>query len=137
MPRKPVKMPDLDVLEGLARLGVTQQELADLCSCSQPTIAAKLSREPSRSVWRRGQAEMKLSCRRNLLKLADEGNVAAAIFLAKAVLRMQEPPRETHTEATLKTDVQVRYIAEWQGSPPEALPPAEGIELIEGEAEDE
>ena len=39
-------MPDLETLEGLARLGVTQTELAQDRVCSQPAIAAKLAREP-------------------------------------------------------------------------------------------
>ena len=137
MPRKPVKLPDLDTLEGLARLGVTQQELADLCSCSQPTIAAKLARSPYKSVWNRGQAQMKLSIRRGLMKKAEDGDLGALIWLSKCVLRMQEPPREVHTEADLRSNTTIRWVAEWGRPEGEYLPPADGIELIEGEADEE
>lgn len=137
MPRRPIEMPDLETLEGLVRLGVTQTELAQLQGCSQPAIAAKLAREPYKTVWQRGQAEMKVSIRRGLMRAAERGNVAASIFLARTVLKMVEPPRDTHIQSDLKSDIQVRWIAEFRGSPPEALPPADDIDLLEGEADEE
>ena len=50
---------------------------------------------------------------------------------------MVEPPRDTHIQSDLKSDIQVRWIAEFRGSPPEALPPADDIDLFEGEADEE
>ena len=140
MPRKPIRMPDLETLEGLARLGVTQEELADLCSCSQPTISAKLAREPYASIWRRGQAELRVSTRRRLIRLADEGSVAAAIFLSKAILRMQEPPRESHVEADVRNNVAIVYEARWGGRSGkhwDEVGPGDTAEVIEGEADEE
>ena len=96
-----------------------------------------MSRPPPKESWERGQAEMRVSCRRNLMRLAERGNAAAAIFLGRTVLKMREPPREVHTEADVRSNTTVRFIAEWGRPEGEYLPPADGIELIEGEADEE
>lgn len=106
-------MPELDVLEGLARLGCTHEELADLVGCARSTITEKLGREPYKTAWRRGSAEMKLSVRRGLMRLVDSGQPAGTIFAAKVILGMAEPPRETHNELHVDGTVTTRWLACW------------------------
>lgn len=137
MPRKKVTITPEEV-EHLGQLGATVAEVAALFGLAQSSMSERLSRPPLKEAWSRGLATAKLSVRRTLMKKAlEDSDLGALIWLSKTLCRDQEPPRETRVEADIKKDVQVRYIAEWQGSPPEALPPAEDIELIEGEAEDE
>lgn len=137
MPRKKVTIAPEEI-EHLGQLGATVAEVAALFGLAQSSMSERLSRPPLKEPWSRGLATAKLSVRRTLMKKAlEDSDLGALIWLSKTLCRDQEPPREMRSEVEVKNDVCVRYIAEWTGSPPAELPPAEDIELLEGEADEE
>lgn len=77
---------DLDELEKLAGLQCTDEELAAWFRVSARTIARRRSSPKFRESLDRGKARGKVTLRRHLWKLANAGNVAAAIFLSKNIL---------------------------------------------------
>jgi len=144
MPRrkKPIPFP-LDVLEGLAELGVTEVELAGLWGLAQSTVSERLSKPgPEREVWLRGQSKLKVSLRRSLVRQALEStNPASAIFLAKNFLGMSDR-REVKTEIDQR--IGCRWIAQWDGGSDAEIRSARGEEplttaaaaMIDGTAEE-
>lgn len=115
MPRKRVHL-DPDEIERLGQLGCTVQEIADLFGLAQSSMSERLSREPLKSAWKRGQATAKVSVRRNLMRLAmEENQVAAAIWLSKVLCRDQEPPKESRVQAAIEQNTNVRWVACWGG----------------------
>ncbi len=76
----------LDTLEKLAQLGCTQHEVAHFLGIAPATIESRLQREDFRAAWDRGQAHLKISLRRNQVKLADDGNPTMLIWLGKQLL---------------------------------------------------
>ncbi len=77
---------DLDQIEKLAQIGATQHEMAHFLGVSPATIESRLQRPEFRAAWDRGQANLKLSLRRQQVKLADTGNVTMLIWLGKQLL---------------------------------------------------
>lgn len=77
---------DLEQIEKLAQIGATQHEMAHFLGVSPATIESRLARPEFRAAWDRGQANLKLSLRRQQVKLADTGNVTMLIWLGKQLL---------------------------------------------------
>lgn len=81
---------DLDQLEKLAAIGATQHEVAYFLGVSPATIEARLKREDFRAAWDRGQANLKLSLRRQQVLQADKGNITMLIWLGKQLLGQRD-----------------------------------------------
>lgn len=76
---------DVKMLEGLARIGCTDEEMATLLGVSSDTLV----RNYAESI-KRGRAEMKMSLRRVQIRLAEEGNATMAIWLGKQNLGQKD-----------------------------------------------
>src|SRR6185436_4350718 len=85
MPRPKVKI-DLAELEKLCGMQATDEEVAAFFDVSTKTIERRRKNKRFREVMERGKAKGRVSVRRNLFRLANAGNVAAAIFLSKNLL---------------------------------------------------
>ena len=74
---------DLAELEKLCGMQCTDEEVAAFFGVSTRTIERRRKVPRFNEVILRGKAKGRMSVRRNLFRLANAGNVAAAIFLAK------------------------------------------------------
>jgi hypothetical protein len=77
---------DVVELEKLCAMQCTDEEIAALFGVSTKTIERRRKVERFNDVMEQARAKGRLSVRRNLFRLASNGNVAAAIFLAKNLL---------------------------------------------------
>jgi hypothetical protein len=82
---KPLEF-DLNLVRNLSRIQCTDEEIAAVLHVSGRTIKRHKKRPEFREAMEAGQAEGRVSMRRQLFKLAEGGNVAATIFLAKNLL---------------------------------------------------
>jgi hypothetical protein len=82
---KPLEF-DLNLVRNLSRIQCTDEEIAAVLHVSERTIKRHKKRPEFREAMEAGKAEGRVSMRRQLFKLAEGGNVAAAIFLAKNLL---------------------------------------------------
>lgn len=96
MPRPKVKI-DLGELEKLASLQCTEEETAAFLGISTRTLQRRLKIAKYGIVVERARARGRVSVRRNLFRLANEGNVAAAIFLSKNLLGYRDVVNTEHT----------------------------------------
>jgi hypothetical protein len=137
LPRRRIYL-DPEEIGRLAALGCTVDEVAKAYGLAQSSMSERLSRPPLKGPWEAGQAQMKISWRRNLMRIAEEGN-AAAIFLGRTVLKMCEPPRETHQEINAHVGGAVAvYTAVWGGHENfDALEASNRADVIDGEADEE
>lgn len=85
MARRKIKI-DLVELEKLYSMLCTNEEVAAFFGVSTKTIERRLRERKFRELMETARAKGKVSIRRNLFRLANNGNIAAAIFLAKNVL---------------------------------------------------
>jgi hypothetical protein len=85
MPRPKVRI-DLAELEKLCGMQCTHDEIAAFFGISSRTIERRRTVEKFRLIMDNAYAKGKISIRRALFKLANQGNVAAAIFLSKNLL---------------------------------------------------
>lgn len=132
MPRKPICTPEQLAMYGGALC--TQQEVADILGITQQSVSAMLKKPAYRAAWERARSVTRYDVRRKQIDSALDGDRTMLIWVGKQVLNQRDSPKEID----IKSDVQVRYIAEWAGAAPEELPaPVQDIELIEGEAEEE
>jgi hypothetical protein len=83
--RKAVKI-DLAELEKLCSLQCTDEEVASFFSVSARTIERRKKKPAFAEAMERGRAKGRMSVRRTLFSQAANGNIAAAIFLAKNLL---------------------------------------------------
>ena len=83
--RKAVSV-DLEQMEKLCGLQCTDEELASFFGVSPSTIDRRKKQPAFAEAMARGKAKGRLSLRRNLFGLANKGNPAANIFLAKNLL---------------------------------------------------
>ena len=83
--RKAVSI-DLEQVEKLCALQCTDEELASFFGVSPSTIDRRKKQPGFAEAMARGRAKGRLSLRRNLFGLANKGNPAANIFLAKNLL---------------------------------------------------
>jgi len=113
---------------------VTQEELGQILGVTQQAVSKMLTKPAMREAWDRGRASTKQALRRAQIEFALKGDRTMLVWAGKQYLDQRDSPKEID----IKSDVQVRYIAEWAGAAPEELPaPAGDLELIEGEAEEE
>jgi hypothetical protein len=89
MPRPKVKI-DMVELEKLYSMQCTDEEVAGFLGISTRTLARRKQVKKHAEVINRAKAKGKVSVRRALFRLAANGNVAAAIFLAKNLLGMRD-----------------------------------------------
>jgi hypothetical protein len=83
--RKPVKI-DLEQVEKLAAIQCTEAEIASVLGVSERTIERRKQQPDFAEAMARGKARGRVSLRRNLWSLANKGQPAANIFLAKNLL---------------------------------------------------
>jgi hypothetical protein len=83
----------------LARVGVTQDDIANIIDCDSKTL-----RKHFRDELNRGMAEANAEIAGHLFATAKAGNVAAQIFWMKAKARWRE--REASEDPTPSTDVE-------------------------------
>lgn len=81
-PRKDI---DEKLLESLAKIGCTDEEIATILGCSSDTLVRRFAER-----IKRGRAEMKMSLRRIQIRLAEEGNATMAIWLGKQNLGQKD-----------------------------------------------
>jgi hypothetical protein len=85
MPRPKVKI-NIAELEKLCTMQCTDVEIAAWFGVSTRTIERRRANSKFGEAMEQGRAKGRVSVRRQLFKLASEGNIAAAIFLAKNLL---------------------------------------------------
>jgi hypothetical protein len=77
---------DLVELEKLCTMQCTDEEVAAFFGVSTRTIERRRKVERFREIMDNAKAKGRISVRRSLFRLAANGNIAAAIFLAKNLL---------------------------------------------------
>ena len=87
---RPRKEVDIKMLEGLAKIGCTDEEMATLLGVSSDTLVRRFA-----EYIKKGRAEMKMSLRRLQIRLADEGNATMAIWLGKQNLGQKDKVEHT------------------------------------------
>jgi len=87
--RKPVNI-DLEQVEKLAAIQCTEAEIASVLGVSVRTIERRKQHSDFAEAMERGKARGRVSLRRNLWSLANKGQPAANIFLAKNILGMKD-----------------------------------------------
>jgi hypothetical protein len=88
---------DLAELEKLAGMQCTNEEIGAFFGVSKRTILRRCQSEKFRDIVEQGRAKGRVSVRRALFKLANAGNIAAAIFLAKNLLGYKDVVNTEHT----------------------------------------
>ena len=96
MGRRKLKI-DISELEKLATLQCTEEEMAAFLGVSTRTLQRRLKIPKFGDPVQRSRAKGKVSVRRSLFKLANEGNVAAAIFLSKNLLGYRDVVNNEHS----------------------------------------
>ena len=86
-------------LEKLCGMQCTDDEIAAFLGVSRKTIERRKKNDGFRDVMERGKAKGRVSVRRNLFRLANNGNIAACIFLAKNLLGYRDVVNNEHTGA--------------------------------------
>jgi hypothetical protein len=95
---RPEAQIDLAEVEKLAGMQCTNEEIAAWFGVSTRTIERRCSKDSTfRDTIDQGRAKGRVSVRRNLFKLANAGNVAAAIFLSKNLLGYRDVVNTEHT----------------------------------------
>ncbi len=77
---------DLVELEKLCAMQCTDEEIAAFFGVSTKTIERRRKVQRFGDIMEQARAKGRVSVRRNLFRLASNGNVAAAIFMAKNLL---------------------------------------------------
>jgi hypothetical protein len=88
---------DLVELEKLCVMQCTHEEVAAFFGVSARTIERRRRVDRFREIMDGAKAKGRVSVRRNLFRLANAGNVAAAIFLAKNLLGYRDIVNTEHT----------------------------------------
>ena len=83
---RPKKKIDLSELEKVYTLQCTDREAASFLGVSERTLARRRKEKKFAEIIEAALAKGRLSVRRDLFRQAANGNVAAAIFLAKNIL---------------------------------------------------
>ena len=96
MARPKVKI-DLAELEKLCGLQCTDAEIAAFFGVSTRTIVRRRRVQKFNEIMENARAKGRVSVRRALFKLANAGNVAAAIFLSKNLLGYRDVMNTEHT----------------------------------------
>src|SRR5215471_13030973 len=88
---------DVAELEKLAGMQCTNEEIGAFFGVSSRTIERRCRNPKFREAIEQGRAKGRVSVRRALFKLANAGNVAAAIFLSKNLLGYRDVVNTEHT----------------------------------------
>jgi hypothetical protein len=88
---------DLAELEKLCGLQCTDAEIAAFFGVSTRTIVRRRRVQKFNEIMENARAKGRVSVRRALFKLANAGNVAAAIFLSKNLLGYRDVVNTEHT----------------------------------------
>jgi hypothetical protein len=88
---------DLVELEKLCGMQCTDEEIAAFFGVSTRTIERRRQGKRFREVMERAKAKGRVSVRRSLFRLANAGNIAAAIFLAKNLLGYRDVVNTEHS----------------------------------------
>jgi hypothetical protein len=96
MPRPEANI-DLEELEKLSAMQCTDEEIAAFLRVSTRTIERRRKVQSFREAMERGKAKGRVSVRRNLFRLATNGNLGANIFLAKNLLGYKDVVSNEHT----------------------------------------
>ena len=88
---------DVTELEKLCNMQCTDEEIAAFFSVNKRTIERRRKVAKFRDIMDQAKAKGRVSVRRHLFRLASNGNVAAAIFLAKNLLGYRDVVNTEHT----------------------------------------
>jgi DNA-binding CsgD family transcriptional regulator len=90
---------DIDIieLEKLCSMQCTDDEIAAFLGVSARTLDRRKKNAAFREVMERGKARGRVSVRRHLFRLANNGNIAACIFLAKNLLGYRDVVNNEHS----------------------------------------
>src|SRR5437764_14370854 len=88
---------DLAELEKLCAMQCTDEEVAAFFGVSSRTIVRRRQVKKFNEIMERAKAKGRVSVRRNLFRLANNGNIAAAIFLSKNLLGYRDVVNTEHT----------------------------------------
>jgi hypothetical protein len=88
---------DIAELEKLCGMQCTDEEIAAFFGVSTRTIERRRKVKRFSDVMENAKAKGRVSVRRSLFKLAGNGNIAAAIFLAKNLLGYRDVVNTEHT----------------------------------------
>ena len=88
---------DLVELEKLCKMQCTDEEIAAFFGVNKRTIERRRKVAKFREIMDRAKAKGRVSVRRHLFRLGSNGNVAAAIFLAKNLLGYRDVVNTEHT----------------------------------------
>lgn len=94
---RPKEKLDIAEVEKLYGMQCTDEEVAAWFSISTRTIDRRKDKKDFREAMERGKAKGRVSLRRILFRLANAGNIAAAIFLAKNVLGYRDVVTNEHS----------------------------------------
>src|SRR4051794_24958964 len=96
MGRPKIKI-DLAELEKLCGMQCTDAEVAAFFGVSTRTIERRRRTKKFGEIMEHAKAKGRVSVRRNLFRLANNGNIAAAIFLAKNLLGYRDVLNTEHS----------------------------------------
>jgi len=96
MPRPEANI-DLEEVEKLCAMQCTDEEIAAFLRVSTRTIERRRKVQSFRETMERGKAKGRVSVRRNLFRLATNGNLGANIFLAKNLLGYKDVVSNEHS----------------------------------------
>jgi hypothetical protein len=88
---------DVAELEKLCGLQCTDEEIASFLGVSTRTIERRRGVKRFSELMERARAKGRVSVRRNLFRLANAGNIAASIFLAKNLLGYKDVTSNEHS----------------------------------------
>jgi hypothetical protein len=88
---------DLVELEKLCSMQCTDEEIAAFFGVSTKTVERRRKVERFREIMDNAKAKGRISVRRSLFRLASNGNIAAAIFLAKNLLGYRDVVNNEHS----------------------------------------
>lgn len=92
-PARDVVVAKAEIIENLASVGCTDSEIATKIGIAETSLK-KHGCDP----LKKGRADLRISLRRQLVKLAMAGNLGASIWLSKQYLGMREPAKEMIVE---------------------------------------
>jgi hypothetical protein len=88
---------DLAELEKLCGMQCTDEEVAAFFGVSTRTIVRRRRIQKFNEIMENARAKGRVSVRRSLFKLANAGNIAGAIFLAKNLLNYRDVVNTEHS----------------------------------------
>jgi hypothetical protein len=94
---RPEARVNLEELEKLCAMQCTDEEIAAYFGVSTRTIERRRKVRGFRETIERGRAKGRVSVRRQLFKLASNGNLGATIFLAKNLLGYRDVTATEHS----------------------------------------